>query len=920
MLTNNHTSSTYEMERLRALQDCDILDTPPEQEFDNITKLASLICNTPIAVIALVDEDRLWFKSVIGLDCKQLPRSFSFAEQAIQSDHILEVCDATEDERFSLHPSVIDDHHLRYYAAAPLIDEDGYRLGTICVFDRVPRAMTPAQKEGLEILAKEVITHISLRKKAKELSLKAQRFEELLNISTVSPEIHCILDDKGELLFVNNAVTTVLEYEVEEAIGLTAWTFCYRDDMDRVVEALEAGLANGTKQFNIDFRIVTKSGLIRWLSWNMVCKNKRWYAYGRDITENKRVENELMKLSFVASKVNNAVVINDSDNHVTWVNAAFEKITGFTLEDMKGKRLGDLIQGPGTDLELIEQARELTNRHQSFTVDLLAYRKDKQPIWLSIYNTVVFNDEGKVEIEVEIILDITEKKKAEEELQLLSLVASKTDTGVNISDGEGFTTWINHSMEKLTGYTLNELQGRRLGDILSKDEAQRELIVASRKKANNRESYSIEVQAKTKSGEPIWLSVSNTPIVNEKGKVERQIDLITDISQRKQVEKEMVEAKEQALQLSAAKEMFLSVMSHEIRTPLNAVIGMAHLLLDNDPKESQLPDLNLLRFSAENLLNIINDILDLTKMETGNVQLETIPFSIKTLVSDVINSLQMNVVARNNKLELSCDENIPQYVKGDKTRLYQVLMNLLGNAIKFTQDGTIVLEVKMLSEEKDRVLLHFEVRDTGIGIAQEKLAYIFQPFIQARTDISRKYGGTGLGLTITKKMLELYGSDIQVESVEGKGTVFHFNISFEKANDYVPQVKVFTEPNMFTDKWILVVDDNEINALIAKRIFGKWGLNLDFAITGEEALEKVRDNVYDLIFMDIKMPGIDGFEATTLIRAMDGDYFKQVPILALTASTLHDEHNKFSESGMNGHILKPFKPEDMRNILSEYLS
>ncbi|WP_316819858.1 PAS domain S-box protein [Pedobacter gandavensis] len=920
MLTNNQTSSTHEMERLQALQEYDILDTPPEQEFDNITKLASLICNAPVAVIVLVDEDRLWFKSVIGLDRKELPRSNSFAEQVIQSENVFEVCDAMEDERYSKYLDVIGLPDLRYYAGAPLIDDDGYRLGTICVFDQVRKEMTSAQKEGLQILAKEIITHISLRKKAKELNLKNQRFEELLNISTVSPEIHCILDDNGELLFVNNAVTTVLEYEVEEAVGLTAWTFCYREDINRVVHAIEVGLSNGTKQFNIDFRIVTKSGLIRWLSWNMVCKNRRWYAYGRDITENKRVENELMKLSFVASKVNNAVVINDSDNHVTWVNAAFEKITGFTLEDIKGKRLGDLIQGPGTDLELIQQARELTNKHQSFTVDLLAYRKDRQPIWLSIYNTVVFNDEGKVEIEVEIILDITEKKKAEEELQLLSLVASKTDTGVNISDGEGYTTWINHSMEKLTGYSLNELQGLRLGDILSKDEAQRELIVASRLKANNRESYSIEVQAKKKSGEPIWLSVSNTPIVNEKGKVERQIDLITDISQRKQVEQEMVEAKEQALQLSAAKEMFLSVMSHEIRTPLNAVIGMAHLLLDNDPKESQLPDLNLLRFSAENLLNIINDILDLTKMETGNVQLETIPFSLRALASDVINSLQLNVTAGNNKLELICDENIPEYVKGDKTRLYQVLMNLLGNAIKFTHDGKIVLEIKMLNETKDRVSIYFEVKDTGIGIAAEKLDYIFQPFIQARTDISRKYGGTGLGLTITKKMLELYGADIKVESEEEKGTKFHFSISFEKAADYVPQVKVFTEPDRFSNKRILVVDDNEINSLIAKRIFGKWGLKLDFAVTGEEALVKVRDQVYDLIFMDIKMPGIDGFEACTLIRAMDGDYYKQVPILALTASTLHDEHNKFAESGMNGHILKPFKPEDMRNILSEYLS
>ncbi|WP_316840628.1 PAS domain S-box protein [Pedobacter gandavensis] len=920
MLTNNQTSSTYEMERLRALQGYDILDTPPEEEFDNITKLASLICNTPIAVIVLVDEDRLWFKSVIGLDFKEIPRNSSFAERVIQSGKVFELCDVAEDESFTNHMAGINHGHLRYYAGAPLIDEDGYPLGTICVFDQQRKELSIAQKEGLQILAKEIITHISLRKKAKELNLKNQRFEELLNISTVSPEIHCILDDKGKLLFVNNAVTSVLEYEVEEAVGLTAWTFCYREDINRVVHAIEAGLAMGTKQFNIDFRIVTKSGLIRWLSWNMVCKNRRWYAYGRDITENKRVENELMKLSFVASKVNNAVVINDSDNHVTWVNAAFEKITGFTLEDMKGKRLGDLIQGPGTDLELIQQARELTNKHQSFTVDLLAYRKDRQPIWLSIYNTVVFNDEGKVEIEVEIILDITEKKKAEEELQLLSLVASKTDTGVNISDGEGYTTWINHSMEKLTGYSLNELQGLRLGDILSKDEAQRELIVASRQKANNRESYAIEVQAKKKSGEHIWLSVSNTPIVNEKGKVERQIDLITDISQRKQVEKEMVEAKEQALQLSAAKEMFLSVMSHEIRTPLNAVIGMAHLLLDNDPKESQLPDLNLLRFSAENLLNIINDILDLTKMETGNVQLETIPFSMKTLASDVINSLQMNVMARNNTLKLICDEHIPEYVKGDKTRLYQVLMNLLGNAIKFTQDGEIVLEIKKLAETEKRVSLYFEVKDTGIGIAAEKLDYIFQPFIQARTDISRKYGGTGLGLTITKKMLELYGADIQVESEEGKGTVFHFEISFEKANNYVPQVKIFTEPNQFSDKRILVVDDNEINALIAKRIFGKWGLNLDFAITGEEALDKVRVQRYDLIFMDIKMPGIDGFEATTLIRAMEGDYYKNVPILALTASTLHDEHNKFAESGMNGHILKPFKPEDMRNVLSEYLS
>lgn len=920
MSLNNQDSSFNEQERLKALHDYNILDTPAEHEFDNITKLACLICSCPIAVIALADEKRLWFKSVIGAPAIELPRSISFTEYTIKGDAVFEVCDALQDDRFKDHPSVKGEPFVRFYAGAPLIDDEGFKLGTICVFDHVPKQLSKELKDGLQILAKEIITHISLRKKAHELQIRNQRFEELLNISTVSPEIHCILDNRGKVLFINNAITKVLEYEVDEVIGINAWGHCLREDINRVVHTIESGLSAGKKEFNIDFRIVSKNGIIRWLSWNMVCKNMRWYAYGRDITESKRVENELMKLSFVASKVNNAIVINDEHNHVTWVNAAFENITGFTLEDLKGKRLGDLIQGPGTDLELIERARELTNKKQSFTVDLLAYRKDKQPIWLSIYNTVVFDDEGKVAVEVEIIIDITDKKNAEEELQLLSLVASKTDTGVNISDDNGNTTWINHSLEKLTGYTLTELQGLKLGDIVCKDESQLELIETSRKRANNKESYAIEVQAETKSGEPIWLSVSNTPIVNEKGNVERQIDLITDITQRKQVEKEMIDAREQALQLSTAKAMFLSVMSHEIRTPLNAVIGMAHLLLDNDPKPSQLNDLNILRFSAENLLHIINDILDLTKIETGNLELEEIPFSMKTLARDIVSSLHMNVSARGNKLELRCDESIPEFIKGDKTRLYQVLMNLLGNSIKFTKEGTITLSVKLEREDENKAVLYFEVKDTGIGIAAEKLTHIFEPFTQARTDIARIYGGTGLGLTITRKMLELYGADIHVESEEGKGTRFYFSITFEKALDYMPYVKTLGKVGAFAGKKLLIVDDNEINALIAKRIFGKWELELDFATSGEEAIEKVKGTNYDLVFMDIKMPGIDGFETTRQIRQFEGDHFRELPIVALTASTLKDDHGKFAACGMNGHVLKPFKPDEMENVLSKFLS
>ncbi|TKC04143.1 PAS domain S-box protein [Pedobacter frigoris] len=921
MSSESRNSSANEDERIKALHRYGILDTPKENEFDNITKLATLICNTPIALITMVDEDRLFFKSITGTQEQEILPEQSFSWFTILGDDVLEIPDISKDERFKNHPGVIGSPNARFYAGAPLIDEHGHKLGVIGVFDVVPRQLTNDQKEGLKTLSREIITHISLKQKSAELAAKTQRFEDLLNISTVSPEIHCILDYFGNILFINDAVTTILEYTAEEATGLSIWNFCNKEDINSVVKYIEDGLRNKQKQFNVDFRIVSKTGIIRWLSWSMVAKNGRWYAYGRDITDSKRVENDLMKLSFVASKIDSGVVLSDSNNHVTWVNAAFEKITGFTLKDLKGKRLGDLIAGPKTDAQLLERARQLSKQNQSFTVDLLAYRKDKKPIWLSVYNTVVLNEKGSLEMEVEIIIDITDKKKVEEELQVLSLVASKTNTSVNISNRYGNTTWVNQSLEKLTGYTLSELQGKKLGDILSTDASEHAIIEASRNKAQNNESYSIEVKATTKEGNHVWLSVSNTPIVNEKGELERQIDLITDITQRKQVEQELITAKEQALQLSEAKEMFLSVMSHEIRTPLNAVIGMTHLLLDNDPKASQIDDLNILKFSSENLLNIINDILDFTKIETGNMVLESIPFSVKALTGDIVNSLQVNAAIKENRLRLDFDDHVPETIMGDKTRLYQVLMNLLGNAIKFTDHGEITLKVGLATAACEKYApIYFEVSDTGIGIPQDKQSYIFETFTQAKTDISRKYGGTGLGLAITKKLLKLYNSDIEVQSQEGKGTTFSFAINFDRVAVVDAAQKVVDTADIFAGKKILVVDDNEINTLIAGRVLGKWGFVLDFAASGHEAIEKVMKNTYDLIFMDIKMPGIDGFETTGIIRELPGHYFKSVPIIALTASTLQDENSKFKASGMNGHILKPFKPEEIRNIITAYFS
>ncbi|MCY1532640.1 Autoinducer 2 sensor kinase/phosphatase LuxQ [compost metagenome] len=247
-------------------------------------------------------------------------------------------------------------------------------------------------------------------------------------------------------------------------------------------------------------------------------------------------------------------------------------------------------------------------------------------------------------------------------------------------------------------------------------------------------------------------------------------------------------------------------------------------------------------------------------------------------------------------------------------------MNLLGNAIKFTDDGKVQLTIRLQHTGEEGSVIYFEIKDTGIGIPKDKQSYIFETFTQAKTDIARKYGGTGLGLAITKRLLKLYETDIEVKSTEGKGTTFSFAIRFAAPAAENQQLISTPVQHLFNHKSVLVVDDNEVNVLIAKRFLSKWGLLIDFASNGEEAINKIIAKKYDLVFMDIRMPGIDGFETTRIIRELPDAYYKSMPIIALTASTLHNEHQKFKESGMDGHVLKPFNPNEIKEVLNRFLS
>jgi CheY-like chemotaxis protein len=363
--------------------------------------------------------------------------------------------------------------------------------------------------------------------------------------------------------------------------------------------------------------------------------------------------------------------------------------------------------------------------------------------------------------------------------------------------------------------------------------------------------------------------------------------------------------------------MFISVMSHEIRTPLNAVIGMSHLLLDENPLESQKENLSILKFSAENLMTLINDVLDFTKIETGNIELEKANVDMRDLIQSITASMQYKAIQNNIYLKYNIDNDVPAYVIGDRARLTQILLNLVSNSVKFTSTGGVNIDLKVIEQSTKSVRIRFAVSDTGIGIANDKLNTIFESFKQAEADTTRNYGGTGLGLAISKRLIELHDSRINVDSVLGEGSTFWFTITFQKIQDQTinKNNKVDTGLNIN----VLVVDDNQINRLLINKVLKKWGATADFAENGKEAIDKLEQyKNFDVVLMDIHMPVMGGLEATGVIRGKDDPYFKKLPIIALTASMLSNEMGQIGGAGMDDYILKPFDPKTLHDKLSRY--
>ncbi|SEP81572.1 ATP-binding protein [Flavobacterium urocaniciphilum] len=382
--------------------------------------------------------------------------------------------------------------------------------------------------------------------------------------------------------------------------------------------------------------------------------------------------------------------------------------------------------------------------------------------------------------------------------------------------------------------------------------------------------------------------------------------------------KELIEQKEKAERASKARAEFMSTVSHELRTPLNAINGITYLLLQEKPKVSQLNYLKSLEFSGNYLLNFINDILEINRLESTNIHVEKIEFNLIELINNIKQSFNEFIVKNEVNFKLEMNTNGNEYFLGDPTKLSQVLINLINNAIKFTKNGDVTLKIEVVNESKNNITLNFIVQDNGIGIPADKISNIFDSFSQGSVEINRTYGGTGLGLAIVKKIMELLNTEIHLESEVNKGTKFNFNLEFEKAKKINSPNRIIENSDSFDnlkDKYVLLVEDNKINQMITKKMVENKGMICTVIDNGEDAILAVKNNKFDLVLMDVHLPGINGTIATEKIR----EFNQEIPVIALTAISLNENREMLLSFGMNEVITKPFNPEHFYKTINAYV-
>jgi len=931
---NAKSPTKNESQRIQALHEYEILDTAAESEFDRITEIASRVCDMPISLISLVDKERQWFKSRVGLEVKETPRDLSFCQYTFTEDQLLEVRDAVEDDRFKSNTLVTADPHIRYYAGLPLIDANGFALGALCVIDRVPRQLDENQKQILSLLRDEVVALIVNRKEKEKHKESEQKLKAFFDHSQ---SLMCTHDLDGNFITVNEAGARLLGYEKMEIEKLSLFDIVPKEGHSNLksylAEIVKKGVLKG------EMRTVTRAGSMRIWMFNNILQvngNKKAYVIGNavDITEQHYLEKDLKHAQAMLTRTGRVARIggweyNLKDAKIVWSEITKEihevakdyepdltSSLNFYKEGLHRNKIQQAIEqaistGEPWDLEL----EIITFKGHALWVRALGNADFENGVCVRLYGTFQDIDRRK-RMEAE---SSNSKKLFEDILEATSAVA------IIATDIDGTITLFNKGAENLLGYASEEIIGKlspvhfHLQSEL--DMRERELAIELGypvkgfsvfvEKAERYGSEQLEWTYIRKDGSHLFVSLAVTMIRNIEDKVIGYLGVATDISKIIQQHKELERAKGIAEQASMAKSEFLANMSHEIRTPLNGIVGFTDLLTRTSLNDTQREYLGMVEQSTTLLLSIINDVLDFSKIEAGKMELEIEQTDLNELIIQLNKLFNVQITGKGLEFHLDIAPEVPSYIWTDGLRIKQVLMNLMSNAIKFTAKGKITFQISVLSREAETAVLRFSVQDTGIGIKEDKQAKIFEAFSQEDTSMTKRYGGTGLGLTISNRLLKMMGSELKLESKVAVGSHFFFDLdlrSIWETEEWKDLANIDT---------VLVVSDDQSERERLVQLLNKKNIGAQHANNGFEVLQLLmRGSRFGAILMMNDLPIMNGIDTIKKIREKVFNEKYIQPIIPIFDPLDSNVAAVCESLEIRQWLFNPVKPEDLYHILS----
>ena len=804
------------------------------------------------------------------------------------------------------------------------------------------RAYSTYERDGI-LYANGILSDITGRKHTEEALRRAeaqyrtlfQGIGDAVFLMSVGPDLTF-----GRFLAVNDVACERLGYtrdellqmgpsDVDELARLRAVPSipCLMADGHLLFETVQVAKGGRKMPVEINVRLVEFEGRPAGL------------AIARDISDRKRAEEALQQSEEnyrrLIANLPDVTWTSDAQGHTTYISPNVEEVFGFTPAEIVER--GDEVWlgriHPVDAPRVLHAYTALFEQNHPFNEEYRVQRKDGEWIWVHDRSFATHEVEG-TRFADGVFSDITRRKQAEQMLasseeRLRSLIESTQDWVWEV-DAHGRYTYCSPRVKNLLGYEPEEVLGRTPFDFMDPDEAGRcgarfASIVEARAPLRNLENTNLH-----KNGRSVILETNGLAILDENGDLVGYRGIDRDITERRLAERELQRAKDAAEAANRAKSEFLANMSHEIRTPLNGILGMVDMTVETDLTSQQRDYLGIVKDSAESLLSIINDILDFSKIEAGKLDFDSAPFDLRDALAPTVRALAVSAQRKGLALNYFVAPEIPRVLVGDPGRVRQILLNLVGNAVKFTERGQVTVQLQQDSADSENVWLHLSVADTGVGIAPDRLNAVFDAFDQADTSTTRRYGGTGLGLTIARKLTEMMAGRIYVESTLGIGSTFHCNLRLGNAgplqtaagrDDREPlQSPAAARRKPAACGPILVAEDNAVNQAISVALLQRNGYQVELAANGREAVERFRANPIEAVLMDVQMPEMDGFEATAAIRDLEARTGTHVPIIAMTAHAMKGDRERCLAAGMDAYVSKPVRASELLALLENLIS